>query len=234
MFLICTAYFEDSLEVGHDRENLLLIGDSVVRVDWIPMSLVPMTNPLSYRVDLILTRYNLESREWEDLYTLETDITNDGSHQTTIPSIFVDNSPNEDVYPVAIQVTVSRQENMFESRRKRQSDGDGDGESSLVESLRGLAKQWTSVLYYSISDFLRGRCTAWCDSQPDNIGEEILNSLPPCPPRVRQARSPNSGLVEDTGLSRILSNGFFHSGTNTCFRLSRYVSYSISTKTTCK
>ena len=221
LFLFCTVYFEDSSEVQHEGENLLLISRNTIRVNWIPTTLVPMESPGNYLVDVILSRYNLETRIWEELAVLETGVPNDGSLQTDIPSIFVDNNPMVDVYPVAIQVTVSRQADMFDSRRKRQSDGSGG--SSLIESLRGVAKQWTSVLYYSLSDFLKRRCDAWCATQPDNIGEEILNSLPPCPPLVQQARSPNNGFVEDTGLSRILSNTFFHSGTDTCFRLSRCV-----------
>ena len=50
------------------------------------------------------------------------------------------------------------------------------------------------------------------------ILDELERESRSCPSLLSQARLPSSGLVEDSGISRLLSNRFFHNGTDTCFR----------------
>ena len=81
----------------------------------------------------------------------------------------------------------------------------------------------------------RELCEAWSAVQPTNIGQEILNRLPPCPRRVTDVQAPNSGFSEEKFLSYIPIIGtiqnyfgttlvddsfrtFFHPGTTSCFR----------------
>ncbi len=143
------------------------------------------------------------------------------SGQANIISPFLTNNVElaEDVLPVTIQVRISGELNADNGRRKR------NDRISIVGQLVHRVILWSSVLYYhsSMNGFrsdmiFRDRCEAWCNEQPADIGERLLEELPPCPPRVIQARFPNSGLVEDSGIGRILSNTFFHEGSNTCFR----------------
>ena len=77
---------------------------------------------------------------------------------------------------------------------------------------------WSTAAYYSLGNCLRASCEQWSEEQPEGIGREISDRLPPCPPSLDLARAPGSGFIEDTGMLRLLTCSFFHRGADTCFR----------------
>ena len=168
-------------------------------------------SPDRYLVNIYLVQFN-DDGEWEQLDQLARGQPNRGEAEVSIP-LLVDAIEGrqeivQDILSVAVQVRVG-------------GSLDDTGSQSLIQQLQNRAVQWTSSLYYSLSNTFRQKCQDWCDMQPENIGEDIVRELTPCPPLVEQARLPNSGLVEDEGISRLLSNTFFHRGTETCFRSRR-------------
>ena len=175
-------------------------------MNWSPESIVPMMNPNEFLVDLMLAQFDPDKEEWEDIQMLVTGVENTGSRQVDIPLVFTNNRLLSDIRPIAVQVQLG--EERSNTRRKRQ--------------IGRAIRRWSTVLYYSFSNTLRTNCKEWCDSQPDNIGRTILDELEmesrSCPPLLSQARLLSSGLVEDSGINRLLSNRFFHRGTDTCFR----------------
>ena len=110
------------------------------------------------------------------------------------------------VRPIAIQVRIG------------EFSGDVQRRRPIVRLLVNRVTLWTPILYYMSSNDLRLRCEAWCNEQPTDIGKNLLDELPPCPPRVTQARLFNSGFVEDSGINIIINRYVFHVGSETCFR----------------
>ena len=165
-------------------------------------------SPDRYLVNIYLVQFN-DDGQWEQLDQLLQGQPNRGEAAVSIPLLVEELEGRQqlvqDIVSVAVQVRVG-------------GYLDETGSQSLIQQLENRAVQWTSSLYYSLSDTFRQKCQDWCDTQPDNIGEDIVSELTPCPPLVQQARLPNSGLVEDQGISRLLSNTFFHRGTEICFR----------------
>ncbi len=133
---------------------------------------------------------------------LSSDLLNVGQANVVIPNLVTNN--NMVVRPVAIQVRIGEFSGGVK-RRKR---------LSVVNRVI----LWTTILYFVGGGALRLNCEAWCNEQPTDIGERLLDELPPCPPRVTQARLFNSGFKEDSGPSRFLSRYVFHIGSDTCFR----------------
>lgn len=188
--------------------NILLTPGATFNISWSPESILPMVDPDRFYVDISVTRL-ISLTGVEDSLLLKSDVPNSGSCQVTIPVLNFA-QPDDVVYLVGIQVTLGR------SRSIDGSGGEEELEEILVNQVHGLVRRWTTTLYYSFSDFLRGRCQSWCASQPVNIGEEILRNVLPCPPTANRAQFDNA-FREDTGIRAFL-NGFFHPGTATCFR----------------
>ena len=193
-------------------------------VSWDPDSLVPMTDPASFSVDIALSEMNLRSGRWRRVTQLATGESNDGLSMVTIPEFFSQDTSAGEVRPVAIEIVVASTPNVGETQGPL-----GEGETiqvplteapptNLLQRLVGAVKRWSPVAYYSLTDRLREPCEAWCAEQPEGIGQEILNRLPPCPRTLEQASASNSGFRRDTGLARFLSQNFFHRGAETCFR----------------
>lgn len=209
--------------------DLILSSDTTVRVQWSPESILPMEAPDNYRVDIELLEMNIESGSWEKMATLGTDLPNNGIADVRIPNVQEEDTVESSISPVIIQVAVS---------------DSSTGRGAPTNLLEKLGRFTQKTIRNSPMRFLkkiarqavqRALCELWCVLQPPNIGEEILNRLPPCPRRIRDARAPNSGFTEERFSSHIPIIGtiqnylgttlvddiyrqFFHPNTATCFQ----------------
>lgn len=201
---------EDTDHVQLDQNTLLLNRESpeTITVTWDPPSLLPTMDPSSYRVNISLYRFisntdgGGEFRPFSDIGL--TNQENNGRAVFSAEAIGSDGL-ELDVYPVAVRISVAGPSQATE-------------QSSILNRLSGIVAQWTSTLYYALSMRLETLCIRWCATQRTGIGESIRNRLPPCPPRVDQARTPNSGFTEDSGFWTQQTNRFFHPDAATCFR----------------
>ena len=176
---------------------------------WSPQFIIPFEDPSTYTVDIVLHEYDVIGNIWKELETLATNVPNSGERSVTI---MADNNHlsniNTVVCQVAIQITVGR-----------------------AASNMGSIGIWSGRAYMALLSELRKRCEAWCESQPANIGQEILDRLPPCPPTVQRAVE-DSRFQEETLSSRIYatmfddqSRNFFHEGAASCFRQTTIIRY---------
>ena len=216
-----------AFEVYIANTDLILSSDTMVQVQWSPESIFPMEAPDNYNVDIELLEMDIESGSWRKMATLGADLPNNGIANVQIPTIQEENTSIESsISPVIIQVALS------DSSTGRRAP------TTLLERLGRFAQK---TIRNSPMRFLkklarqaaqRALCELWCALQPPNIGEEILNRLPPCPTRIRDARAPNSGFTEERLSSHIPINignylsslvddayrQFFHPNTASCFR----------------
>lgn len=191
----------------------------------------------SYEVDIHLLELSTETGTWTRLVTLETDLPNNGTASVRIPSTIQtdDDTFESAISSVVIQVSLSANSTR-EGRLVRRG--------IFSDLLRRLGTFGLTTIRNSPMRFLmrlarqaaqRGLCETWSALQPRNIGQEILNRLPPCPRRARDARRPNSGFTEERFSSHVPIVGtiqdylgttlvddafrnFFHPGTASCFR----------------
>ena len=227
-------------EVYIENDDLFFTRGTPVKVYWSPQAILPVESPESYSVDIHLMELNLATGKWEHLVTLGTDLTNNGSADVRISEIetieigAVENL-NSSASPVVVQVSVSSASTSAMAMSKRQTASNvlrklgrfalRTLKNSPVRYLRKLARQ-------AAQRFL---CEKWGLLQPENIGQEILDRLPPCPPTSAGARAPNSGFREERLSSSIRVVGqvqkfldttiiddkfreFFHPRTSSCFR----------------
>ena len=216
-------------EVHIDNDDLLFSSGTPIKVHWSPQTILPVESPGSYSVDIHLMELNLTSEKWEHLVTVGTNLINNGSAEIKLPEIEVLENVNSSFSPVVVQVSVS---SVVLDNKKT---------SGLLKKLGKLARR---VLKNSAVRYLkklprqavqRKLCEAWSRLQPDNIGQEILDRLPPCPRTLASARAPNSGFKEERFSSSLPVVGqvqnffkttivddtfreFFHPGTSSCFR----------------
>ncbi len=202
--LFFPVHIEDSTEIQHDLSTLVVLPQTRIVVTWNVFSLLPShaEDPSFYKVNIVLVQFDLNTGEWEDLVMLASGLPNVGQEIVVIPNLVTNN--NMVVRPVAIQVRIGEFSGDDVMQRKR----------PIVRLLVNRVFLWTTILYFVGGGALRLSCEAWCNEQPTDIGERLLDELPPCPPRVTQAKLFNSGFVEDSGLSRLI----FHIESDTCFR----------------
>ena len=238
--LICFSTLAVSVARAHEvylaNMDQLFLSNTEVDVQWSPESIFPMEYPGSYEVDINLLELSIETGTWTRLATLGTDLPNSGVATVRIPSIQTeDNRFESAISSIVIQVSLSAnstnegrliKRGIFSSLLRRLGQfGLATSRNSPMRFLRNLPSPVDQ----------RNFCELWSAVQPPNIGQEILNRLPPCPRRVRDARRPNSGFTEERFSSHIPIIGtiqnylgttlvddafrtYFHPDTASCFR----------------
>ena len=138
--------------------------------------------------------------------TLDSNVANTGSATVTVPTI--SHSSNQSVYVAVISI---------------EAKGSDPLNPTLFDKAEGRVTQWTDIIWIvstnkqSSGTKLWSACKAWSTSEPSSIGQQLLdkvNSDFPCPPTIGQARTVNSGLIEDRDTRMI---GFFHPKAFKCF-----------------
>ena len=216
--------YAKAFEIYLENEDLLFSGGSVLHVRWSPASVFPLELPNSYTVDIDMLQMNANGVT--NKFSLVKDIPNTGLADVSVPSINAMESLEGPVSPVIVQISLSDKV-LSGSRSKR----------AIFQFLRSLVTKtvvYTAVRYFKkvTQQFQASRCEAWSLKEPEGIGEEILNRLPPCPRRIQDIRIPNSGFTEEklsSHLPVIIGDNigfivddkfreYFHPGTSSCFR----------------
>ena len=223
-------------EVYLANMDQLFVPNTEVNIQWSPESIFPMESPNSYEVDIELLELSIEAGTWTRLTMLGTDLSNNGTANVRIPSIQTENNRFESgISSIVIRVSLSANST---------SEGRLVKRGIFSNLLRRLGQAGLATSRNSPMRFLRNLlspvdqrnfCELWSALQTPNIGQEILNRLPPCPRSVRDARRPNSGFTEERFSSHIPIVGtiqsylgtilvddtfrtYFHPGTASCFR----------------
>ena len=199
------AIDEGNMINTNNEVDLFYMSNDVVEITWdteslLPRSLVEQFN-LTLTVDIQLFELDAETGSTQLLTNLATSISNIGQHSVTIPSMF------SELSTTVFRVTVAEVLSLTESLP-------GHVEA-ITDEIRGQISQWSDTVYVSESNFLRDLCDVWCENEPEDIGEKILERLPPCPPTASRARVDNVFEEEDHGDT---FRETFHPGASSCFR----------------
>lgn len=202
--------------------NLLVNAGTDITLYWDPTSLsepVPnVIHPLSLLVDIKLhVFYNDNSRgpTVDQVHTLATGVNNTGSISVNLPVI--SHSSGQTVYSSIISV---------------EAKGNDSHNPNVFDRAQGQPTQWTDVFWISTSTSKSNNfwpdCKLWFMGESILIGNQLLTRVLsdfPCPPTIAQARTVNSGLIEDANTKWIT---FFHPLADKCFHqrtITRYIHY---------
>ena len=193
-----------------ETDDVLLLPDSQTIIHWSPDSIIPpylqeaygLTD--IYTVDISLYQLNFESESYTFTMKLASDIPNTGAYEIIIPTI----DQSENFTAGVIGVSLSEQ---FTSRSTRNA-------VSIIYSLLKRSAIF-GLAYVATSLAARAICSEWCSSEPNNIGETLLNRLPPCPP-VRDA-AVNDPVFNESNFLLF----FYHPGASSCFRQVMFTRY---------
>lgn len=191
--------------------TLFLEPKSTVKLDWNP-NILPYIDPQSYQVDILLYEIDEMSGSLSSPHVLKKAIDNTGSNEVEIPILRNTKVP---AAPVAIKVGEAMESS---SRRKRRAVDDSQ-----------LGGVWSGVYFSAAARqnffFRRTTCASWSKKEGEEIGPALLATVLPCPPRLEQARLPNSGLIEVNFDSVFRSSNYnkqyqlyLHSNTSVCFQ----------------
>lgn len=131
--------------------------------------------------------FNLTTGTWNELPPLATSLSNTGYASVPMPTVVESNTLEGIVSPIVVRVSPSRR----------------SGSSTILTNLAQLdlkTSQNAPVRYLKkgTSLVMQGLCTVWSLQQPTNIGQVILDLLPPCPLRQRDVVAINSGYALET------------------------------------
>ena len=221
--------YEKAFEVYVESEEPVFESGTTVRVYWSSRSIFPLADLDSYTVDITLRELDIDSGEWKTLATLASDLPNNGEANITIPELPTVENYEDSLSPVVVEVGVSTA-SMASKKR---------GLSGILSKLGRLGirilKQAPMRIVQRINTAKRIACEIWALTQPDNIGQQTNDRLPPCPCTSDRAAGPNSGFKEERLSSivkvvgsvqnffdtTIIDDGFrryFHPGTANCYR----------------
>lgn len=199
---------EDSNVVEID--DVLLLPNSQTIIRWSPDAIIPpylqevygLTD--NHTVDISLYQLNFESENYTFTMKLVSDVPNNGIHEIKIPSI----DQSQSFTAGLIGISLSEQ---FTSRSSR----------NVLSSVYSLLKKSPKfgLAYFATSLAARPTCSQWQFSEPNDIGETLLNRLPPCPP-VRDAALNDPDFSEENFLL-----SFFHPNASSCFRQAVFTRY---------
>ena len=179
---------------------------------WSTVSLTkPLKNvitPSDLLVDIKLHIFQISNNvsTLEQVTTLDSDVANTGSATVTVP--IISHSSNQSVYAAIISI---------------EAKGSNLQNLTLFDKAEGTVTQWTDIIWIvstnkqSSGIKLWSACKTWSINEPSSIGQQLLEKVRsdfPCPPTIGQARTVNSGLLEDRDTKLI---EFFHPKAFKCF-----------------
>ena len=195
---------EDDSEVSY--EDAIISPGDVITIRWPPGAIVPQSlrEPLlgtePFSVDLSFYMIGPDGENITFVTKIATAVPNSGVHQVMIEEM----NMKEDYAGGVIGVSISEQ---FVSRSKR-------GVKDVFKKVVGNIFKWgtIAVLSHPVTGLAsRLFCETWAWSQPDDIGDQILSRVPPCPPTRQQA-------VKDDNFDEERFSFIFHTGADSCFK----------------
>ena len=202
---------DDSRVDISSRELPIYVGDEIT-LTWSSTSLTEpvqaIIHPTDLLVDINLYIFQISNDvpTLEKVATLDNDVDNSGSATVKLPTI--SHSSNQSAYAAIISI---------------EAKGSDSQNPTLFDKAEGTVTQWTDIIWIvstnkqSSDTKLWSACKAWSISEPSSIGQQLLDKMRsdfPCPPTIGQARTVNSGLVEDKD-TRLIK--FLHPLAAKCF-----------------
>ena len=211
-----TVSFTTAHEVEIESDSLLLETGININVRWTPASILPQFSPDDYTIDIRLYTVDPITEVWREVYVLASDIRNNGAIDVKVPDvggIIMDGNSNlgqkdqppDPAFPLAVQVAAS----VVERRLRR-----GTSANLVQRIVRSPFAKWSSIAYLVIQVAGPPYCKWWNSQQPEGIGQQILDSVSPCPCTVGAASSLNSGFKRDNIITQLI----FHFGSYKCYR----------------
>lgn len=200
-----------------DNSDLLFSNETIIHVRWSPYSIFPLEFPHTYRVDVNLLELNLTTGTWSELL-LASNLSNNGYAGVSIPEVEESLTLEGIISPIVISVSLSSESG---SSRLLMNVAQFDLRTSQHSPVRYLGKSDTLVM--------QELCTTWNLQQPANIGQAILNLLPPCPLRLRDVVAINSGYVLETfaSISPVTGEIPVRTGNLICGPITGNISYTV-------
>ena len=205
------------------------LGDNMVMLKWKPIRIPSIVTNMfrgSYTVDVSLHSLDPQTKTRSFFRNLATNVPNTGSLETLLPSI------DEPYMVVAIGISIS--ENSISEALDSLNNGNQDDDDDIsITDVGKYIKKLKKVIKYikkpvtllkdiAIDAAKRIGCETFCHLEPDNIGNEINQRLPPCPPTSNRAKR-DSQFTREIPLLELATTGTF----GQCFAQSvfdRYVS----------
>ena len=191
---------------SNNEVDIFFVSNDMVEISWDEDSLLPpsIAEELSVAVtvDIQLFELNTETGSTQFVMSLASNISNTGQYSVMIPSMYDEMSTA--VFQVTIAEVVSASLEILPEYVE-----------TIFNQIKGQIAQWSHGVYVFASNSVRDKCDEWCENEPEGIGEDILQRLPPCPPTVAQARADSVFEEEDLGDT---FREIFHPNTSSCFR----------------
>ena len=185
-------FTEDDFKSYRVNDFAYDLGNNRVMLKWKPIRIPPAITSMfqsPFTLDFSLYSLNPQTKTRSFMMNLATNIPNTGSYEVALPTI-------DDPYMVgAIGISVS--ENSISGVLGDLNDGNHDDKTirdivDNIKKLRNVRKYFKNpvTLLKDIATDAAKRigCEAFCAVEPDNIGNEINQRLPPCPPTSNRAR----------------------------------------------
>ena len=192
-------------ENSNNEDDIFFVSNDMVEISWDKDSLLPPSIAeefgITVTLDIQLFELGAESGSTQFVMTLASNISNTGQYSAMIPSMYDGSTA---VFKVTIAEVISASLEIIP-----------EPVEMIFNQIKGQVSQWSHAVYVHGSNFLRDKCDEWCENEPEGIGEEILERLPPCPPTVAQARADSVFEEEDLGDT---FREIFHPKTSSCVR----------------
>ena len=202
-----------------------------IEITWDPENVFPQVDTAdTFMVDIYIYTYNYETSIWKR-NSKKLNQSNNGHAELRMGPLI------KEVLATCIHVTVGQVE-----------DSSSDNDRKLIESLHSTKSipfpsrvgLW-SGLFFSVfnsrtatvtdkeaktirRNIFNKKCSGWRERNKETIPEDVIKSLPPCPPSLDRAQLPNSGLEEESFESSLYSTSYhsqwmstFHPGASVCY-----------------
>ena len=184
-----------------------------LELTWNPTTILPSEDPNSFTVDITVYSYDYNSKRW-DLQSRKTDIPNNGH------TLFGVARFNKEIRASCIHIAVREFiqpsiDNSVQQVIKALSSMSGLPFPSQVGIWSGLLftirnerslKEKEAEMYRNMK--YRQTCSVWRTLEGPMPLDDVVDSLPACPPTQERARLPNSGLEEVNYESKLYSTHY--------------------------
>ena len=189
--------FDDANEVSIVDSAPVLKCAVPLSLEWLPEFFFPVNieNSTSALANIDLYHYNtrVNPSKWQKMIGLATNIPNTGSATVEIPKSVLVQDPQLVVIKISLSPT-----------------------NQPVDIIDQRIAGWSDLAYSeSMDGTLTKLCLVWTNKQAEDVGDMLLERLPPCPPNVRLAVLDSLHLEDHQGSSY---REFFHPNASRCFR----------------
>ena len=224
------------------QPSILLQYGTDIQLSWDPETILPMiTEYNSFMVDVYVYTYEKKTQEWSQNVKHKS-LQNTGQAQINLGLI----SDKKSVFATCIHVTVGKTTGSSSPNTRDflerfhmatvpfpNRTGLWSGLVFSTHNTAGLSAERTKA---SLKNKFIRKCSGWRMQEAEKISEDVIKSLPSCPPTLDRAQLPNSGLEEQrldsvsyTTMYHDMWMSYFHNNIAKCFTqviVTRLIDYS--------